>query len=72
MIVLLKLNDKEFNFFVYDGVIGLLVIDVCKFYGDFGLFIFDLGFILMVSCEFVIIYIDGDEGVFFYCGYLID
>lgn len=40
--------------------------------GFYGYFIYDLGFMLIGFCEFLIIYIDGGKGVLLYCGYLIE
>lgn len=57
--------------FVLFGIMGFDVVDVWGFI-VMGYFIFDFGFMLIVFCELKIIYIDGDKGVFFYCGYFIE
>lgn len=69
--VQLILGENIFEFFIYFGIIGLDVVDVGKLIGQ-GVFMYDLGFVFIVVCEFKIIYIDGGKGVFLYRGYFID
>lgn len=68
-------------FNVGDMLVVLLVIkfmfgndcvDIFKLIKEIGFFIYDFGYIVIVSCKFVIIYIDGDKGVLLYCGYFIE
>lgn len=69
--VVLQFDGKEIELLIYSGILGLDVIDV-KDVLVVGYFIFDFGFMVIVVCEFKIIFIDGNKGVFLYCGYLID
>lgn len=72
--VMLLFSDNllSVELLIYKGMMGLDVIDICKLYGQIGKFMYDLGFMLMVLCNLVIMYIDGDKGELLYCGYLID
>lgn len=69
--VMFLVGDKFIELLVYFGIVGFDVIDVWGLVQE-GVFIYDLGFVFIVVCELVIIYIDGVNGVFLYCGYLIE
>jgi citrate synthase len=68
----LKIDDKSFDFPVYDGSVGPEVIDISKLYAQTGMFTYDPGFTSTASCESKITYIDGDAGVLLYRGYPIE
>lgn len=70
--VKLLVEGKEIEFLIFSLIVGLDVMDICKFYGQVDVFIYDFGFILIVFCDLVIIFIDGDKGELWYCGYLIE
>lgn len=71
-IVKLEVNGKMIEFFVLSGMYGFDVVDVKCFYVEGGVFIFDFGFMLIGLCESQIMFINGEEGILLYCGYLID
>lgn len=65
-------EDIYFDFskvVVIDGQVGY---DVVGLFNKIGNVMIDLGFVNMVFCELQIIYIDGEQGVLCYCGYLIE
>lgn len=70
--VMLIIGDVFYDLLIYLLIVGFDVFDICKFYGQVGVFIYDSGFIFIVFCDFIIIYIDGGKGELLYCGYLID
>ena len=57
---------------VLQGTIGPDVIDVQALYKQTGLFTYDPGFTSTASCTSTITYIDGEEGILLYRGYLIE
>src|SRR5471030_1084067 len=65
----LTLDDKDYNFKVYEGTIGPSVMDIGKLYAQAGIFTYDPGYTSTGSTESKITYIDGDEGVLLYRGY---
>ena len=68
----ISVDDRSWNFPIYEGTIGPEVIDISKLYAQTGMFTYDPGFTSTASCESKITYIDGDEGVLLYRGYPIE
>jgi citrate synthase len=68
----LSVDDKKWEFPVYQGTIGPDVIDISKLYAQTGMFTYDPGFTSTASCESKITYIDGEEGILLYRGYPIE
>ncbi|MBF0159971.1 MAG: citrate (Si)-synthase [Magnetococcales bacterium] len=65
-------TGKEVELPILEGTEGPGVVDIAKFYKEFGLFTFDPGFRSTASCRSRITFIDGDEGVLLYRGYPIE
>ena len=57
---------------VLKGTVGPDVIDISKLYRDQGVFTYDPGYGATGSCNSVITYIDGEEGVLMYRGYPVE
>jgi len=68
----LILDNKSYEFPVYEGSTGPDVIDISKLYAQTGAFTYDPGFTSTASCASTITYIDGDAGILRYRGYPID
>src|SRR5215813_12958628 len=64
-------TGKSFDLPIMDGTMGPRVIDVRKLYTDHGFFTYDPGFTSTGSCESMITYIDGEQGVLLHRGYPI-
>ena len=64
-------TGKTYEMPIIHGTIGPRLVDVRKFYGDFGMFTYDPGFTSTGSCGSKITYIDGDEGILLHRGYNI-
>ena len=67
----LDLMDSKHEFPIMEGSVGPSVVNISKLYAATGQFTYDPGFTSTASCESTITYIDGDEGVLLYRGYLI-
>ena len=65
-------NGKEVELQIHQGTIGPGVVDITKFYSDFGLFTLDPGFKSTASCNSRITFIDGEKGILQYRGYPIE
>ncbi|MBF0125057.1 MAG: citrate (Si)-synthase [Magnetococcales bacterium] len=65
-------TGKELEIPILEGSEGPGVVDIAKFYKEFGLFTFDPGFRSTASCRSRITFIDGDEGILLYRGYPIE
>ncbi|ABK43416.1 citrate synthase [Magnetococcus marinus MC-1] len=65
-------TGKEVELPIQQGTAGPPVVDVTKFYKDFGLFTLDPGFRSTGSCRSTITFIDGDKGVLLHRGYPIE
>ena len=65
-------NGHHWEFPVLSGTMGPDVIDIRKLYADTGCFTFDPGYTSTASCESMITYIDGEQGILLYRGYPID
>ncbi|MEO5365570.1 MAG: citrate synthase [Magnetococcus sp. WYHC-3] len=65
-------TGKEVELPIIEGTQGPSVVDITKFYRDFGLFTLDPGFRSTASCVSQITFIDGDLGVLQYRGYPIE
>jgi citrate synthase len=65
-------NGKQVELPIIEGTIGPGVVDITKFYKDFGLFTLDPGFRSTASCKSDITFIDGNEGILEYRGYPIE
>ncbi len=57
---------------IIEGTVGPGVVDISKFYKQFGLFTFDPGFRSTASCNSQITFIDGEKGILEYRGYPIE
>src|SRR5438132_6334220 len=68
----LKVGDESWDFPVREGTVGPDVIDISSLYAKTGRFTYDPGFTSTAACESQITFIDGDEGILLYRGYLID
>ena len=64
-------TGKSFDLPIMDGTMGPRVIDVRKLYTDHGFFTYDPGFTSTGSCESMITYIDGEQGILLHRGYPI-
>jgi citrate synthase len=64
-------TGKTFDLPIMDGTMGPRVIDVRKLYTDHGFFTYDPGFTSTGSCESMITYIDGEQGILLHRGYPI-
>lgn len=51
---------------------GPTVVDIGKFYKEFGYFTYDPGFLSTASCQSSITFIDGEQGILQYRGYPIE
>ncbi len=67
----LTVDGKTIELPVYGGTEGPDVIDVGKLTSE-GYFTYDPGFVSTASCDSLITYIDGDEGVLLHRGYPIE
>ncbi len=67
----LTVDGKTIELPVYSGTVGPDVIDVGKLTSE-GYFTYDPGFVSTASCDSLITYIDGDEGVLLHRGYPIE
>jgi citrate synthase len=65
-------TGKELELPILDGTVGPAVVDISRFYREFGLFTFDPGFRSTASCASRITFIDGEKGVLQYRGYPIE
>ena len=65
-------TGKEVELPIIEGTVGPGVVDITKFYRDFGLFTLDPGFKSTASCTSDITFIDGEKGVLEYRGYPIE
>ncbi|MBF0179085.1 MAG: citrate (Si)-synthase [Magnetococcales bacterium] len=65
-------TGKEVEFPIQSGTEGPPVVDIEKFYKEFGLFTLDPGFRSTASCKSRITFIDGEAGVLLYRGYPIE
>ncbi len=65
-------TGKEVELPIIDGTMGPGVVDITKFYRDFGLFTLDPGFKSTASCVSQITFIDGEKGILEYRGYPIE
>ncbi|MEG3639738.1 citrate synthase [Magnetococcus sp. PR-3] len=65
-------TGKEVELPIQEGTAGPPVVDVTKFYKDFGLFTLDPGFRSTGSCQSTITFIDGDKGILLHRGYPIE
>ncbi len=65
-------TGKEVELPIIEGTIGPGVVDITKFYREFGLFTLDPGFRSTASCISNITFIDGNEGILEYRGYPIE
>jgi citrate synthase len=68
----LTLDNKSFEFPIYEGTIGPSVLDISTLYNRADIFTYDPGFTSTGSCESKITYIDGDNGILLYRGYPIE
>ncbi len=68
---ILHYNGKVIDLPILHGSCGPDVLDIGNLYSETGLFTFDPGFTATASCESKITFIDGEEGVLLYRGYLI-
>ena len=57
---------------IVQGSEGPPVVDIAKFYQEFGLFTLDPGFRSTASCRSTITFIDGEKGILLHRGYPID
>ncbi|MBF0140682.1 MAG: citrate (Si)-synthase [Magnetococcales bacterium] len=57
---------------ILQGTEGPSVVDISRFYKEFGLFTLDPGFQSTASCESAITFVDGDEGILLYRGYPVE
>ncbi|OSM04286.1 citrate synthase [Magnetofaba australis] len=65
-------TGKTVEFDIKQGTCGPPVVDIAKFYKEFGLFTLDPGFRSTASCESKLTFIDGDKGVLQHRGYSIE
>ncbi len=65
-------TGKEVELPIINGTVGPGVVDITKFYRDFGLFTLDPGFKSTASCASQITFIDGEKGILEYRGYPIE
>jgi citrate synthase len=65
-------TGKEVELPIIEGTVGPGVVDITKFYRDFGLFTLDPGFKSTASCASQITFIDGEKGILEYRGYPIE
>ncbi|MBF0624611.1 MAG: citrate (Si)-synthase [Magnetococcales bacterium] len=65
-------TGKELELPILKGTEGPSVVDVTKFYKEFGLFTLDPGFYSTASCISEITFIDGEKGILLYRGYPIE
>jgi citrate synthase len=68
----LTLDNKSFEFPIYEGTIGPNVLDISALYNRADIFTYDPGFTSTGSCESKITYIDGENGILLYRGYPIE
>ncbi|MGN7612500.1 citrate synthase [Magnetococcales bacterium HHB-1] len=65
-------SGKRVELPIIEGKEGPSVVDISRFYADFGLFTLDPGFRSTASCESKITFIDGEKGILLYRGYPIE
>ncbi len=65
-------TGKKATFPVLSGTDGPPVIDIRRLHSELGYFTYDPGFIATGSCESVITFIDGDNGILLHRGYPIE
>ncbi|MBF0422852.1 MAG: citrate (Si)-synthase [Magnetococcales bacterium] len=65
-------TGKSVELPIQTGTEGPPVVDITRFYKEFGLFTLDPGFLSTASCKSEITFIDGDNGILLYRGYPID
>jgi citrate synthase len=65
-------TGKEVELPIIEGTVGPGVVDITRFYRDFGLFTLDPGFKSTASCASQITFIDGEKGILEYRGYPIE
>ncbi|MBF0435146.1 MAG: citrate (Si)-synthase [Magnetococcales bacterium] len=65
-------TGKRADLPILQGTEGPSVVDISKFYKEFGLFTLDPGFQSTASCESAITFVDGDEGILLYRGYPVE
>lgn len=65
-------TGKEVEFPIEKGTEGPPVVDIQKFYKEFGMFTLDPGFRSTASCKSKITFINGEAGVLLYRGYPIE
>ena len=68
----LIINEKTYEFPIYNSTEGEAVIDISKLHAEANIFTYDPGFTSTASCESKITYIDGDKGILRYRGYDIE
>ena len=68
----LVINNKEYNFPIYNSTQGESVIDISELHSQANIFTYDPGFTSTASCESKITFIDGKKGVLRYRGYDIE
>lgn len=65
-------TGKRADLPILQGTEGPPVVDISRFYKEFGLFTLDPGFHSTASCESAITFVDGEEGILLYRGYPIE
>ncbi len=65
-------TGEEVELPIIEGTVGPGVVDISKFYKQFGLFTLDPGFRSTASCNSQITFIDGEKGILEYRGYPIE
>ncbi|MBF0418609.1 MAG: citrate (Si)-synthase [Magnetococcales bacterium] len=65
-------TGKRADLPILQGTEGPSVVDISRFYKEFGLFTLDPGFQSTASCESAITFVDGDEGILLYRGYPVE
>tara|TARA_B100000401_G_C52813386_1_gene725228 strand:- start:1977 stop:3293 length:1317 start_codon:yes stop_codon:yes gene_type:complete len=68
----LVINNKEYNFPIYNSTQGESVIDISELHSQANIFTYDPGFTSTASCESKITFIDGKKGILRYRGYDIE
>jgi citrate synthase len=68
----LILDNKSYEFPIYEGTIGPKVLDISTLHHRADIFTYDPGFTSTASCASKITYIDGENGILLYHGYPIE
>jgi citrate synthase len=68
----LILDNKSYEFPIYEGTIGPNVLDISTLHHRADIFTYDPGFTSTASCASKITYIDGENGILLYHGYPIE